>query len=221
MVDGCRSVWGRGVGSGGRDVGSRGVGSGGRDVGSRGVGSGGVGRRIGGLTSVDHIGDVAAVSVVHLIVDRLETTVGQGHRVGTGGGVAVPLLTGVDLHAAVVVHGVVVGVHGRLVVGRSWGVGGSRGVAGGSRGVGGSGGVGGSRGVAGGSRGVAGGSRGVAVAGRIISIGQSGDGGEDNKEDLHVDVLVVDEGLMLVRREALQFILFVCRGSAVCRSKCQ
>jgi hypothetical protein len=178
MVDRGRPVWGRGVGSGGRDVGSRGVGSGG--VGRLHI------RRIGGLTSVDHVGDVAAVSVVHLIVDRLQATVGQGDRVGAGGGVAVPLLTGVDLHAAVVVvHGVVVGVHGRLVVGRSWGVGGSRGVAGGSRGVGGSGGV-------------AGGSRGVAVAGRIISIGHSGDGGEYTKEDLHVDVLVVDERLMLV-----------------------
>jgi hypothetical protein len=190
----------------GRSVLGRGVGSRGRNVGSRGIGSGGVGRlhirRIDGLTSVDHIGDVAAVSVVHLIVDRLETTVGQGHRVGTGGGVTVPLLAGVDLHAVVVIgHGVVVGVHGWLVVGRSWGVGGSRGVASGSRGVGWSRGVGGSRGVAGGSRG-------VAVAGRIISIGHSGDGGED-KEDLHVDVLVVDERLMLVRREALLFILFL------------
>ena len=107
-------------------VGSRGVGSRSRDVRSRGVGSRGVGRLgisgIGRLTGVHNIGDVAAVGVSDLVVDGLQTTVGERHGVGAGGGVAVPLLAGVELGAVVIVHGVVVGVDGGLVVGGRGGV---------------------------------------------------------------------------------------------------
>jgi hypothetical protein len=117
----------------GRLVGSRDVGSWGRDVRSRGVGSRSVGRLrvsgVNGLPGVHHIGDVAAVGVVHLVVDGLEAAVGKGDRVGAGGGVAVALLAGVDLDAVVVVHGVVVGVDSRLVVGGGCCVGRSRGIA--------------------------------------------------------------------------------------------
>jgi hypothetical protein len=101
-----------GVGSRRGDVGSRGS-----SIGSRGVGRLGSVGRIGRLTGVDNIGDVAAVSIAHLVVDSLQATVGKGDGIGAGGGVAVPLFAGVDLHAVVVVHGVVVGVDGGLVVG--------------------------------------------------------------------------------------------------------
>jgi hypothetical protein len=136
---------------GSRLVGSRGVGRGSRDVGSRGVGRlavGGIGR----LTGVHNIRNIAAVGVRHLVIDRLQTTVRQNDGIRAGGGVAVPLFAGVDLHSVVVVHAVVVGVDGGLVVGRGVGRGG--------------GGVG----------------RGVAVAGCVISDGQSGDGGKNNED---------------------------------------
>jgi hypothetical protein len=122
MVGRCGPVhWSSLVGCGG--VGSRSgdVGSRGRSIGSRGVGGLGSVGRIGRLTGVHNIGDVAAVSIAHLIVDSLKTTVGQGDGIRPGGGVAVPLLTRVNLHAVVVVHGVVVGVDGGLVVGGSRG----------------------------------------------------------------------------------------------------
>ena len=75
------------------------------------------------------------------------------------------MLTGVDLDTVVVVDGVVVGVDGRLVIGRLL--------------------VGGG-GVGSGSRGVGGGGRGVAVAGCVVSGGHSGDGGE-NYEGLNTN----------------------------------
>ena len=100
--------WGWGVG---RSI-PRGAG----DVGGRGVGRLGIGGGIGRLAGIHNIGDIAAVGVRHLVVDGLEATVGQRHRVGADGGVAVPLLPGVDLDAVVVVNAVVVGVHRRLVV---------------------------------------------------------------------------------------------------------
>ena len=119
---------------------------------SRGVGRLAVGSGIGRLPGVHNIRNIAAVSVRHLVIDRLQTTVRQNDGIRAGGGVAVPLFAGVDLHAVVVVHAVVVGVDGGLVVGRGVGRGG--------------GGVG----------------RGVAVAGCVISDGQSGDGGKNNED---------------------------------------
>jgi hypothetical protein len=107
---------------GSRLVGSRGVGRGSRDVGSRGVGRlAGIGR----LPGVHNIRNIAAVGVRYLVIDRLQTTVRKDDGIRAGGGVTVTLFAGVDLHAVVVVHAVVVGVDGRLVVGRGVG----RGVA--------------------------------------------------------------------------------------------
>jgi hypothetical protein len=166
---GCLVNRGGFVGSGSRNVGgwSRGVGSGGRDVGSRGRG---VGRLavggVGGLTSIDNISHVAAVGVGHLVVDGLEAAVGEGHRVGAAGGVAVTVLTSVDLYAVVVVHGVVVGVDGRGIVG---------GLLVGGRGVGSRGGDVGS------------GGRGVAVARGVVSSSQ-GSQGQDNEDLLIANI---------------------------------
>ncbi len=119
-VQGSRLVGSRGVGRGSRDVGSRGVGR-------LAVGGGGIGR----LTGVHNVRNIAAVSVRHLVIDCLQTTVGKDDGIRTGGGVAVPLFAGVDLHSVVVVHAVVVGVDGGFVVGRGVGRGGGvgRGVA--------------------------------------------------------------------------------------------
>jgi hypothetical protein len=160
---------GRGIGRGAGDVGSRSrgrdiwgrsgdVGGRGRDVGSRCWGIGGlcVGW-IGGLSSVDHISNIAAVGISHLVVDGLEAAIREGHRVGAGSGVAVSLLTCIDLDAVIVVYTIVVGIDGWLVIG--WllvGVGGSRSVGGSSRGV--------------------------AVVRHIISSSQSGEG--ENNDDL-------------------------------------
>ena len=113
-VQGSRLVGSRGVGRGSRDVGSGGVGR-------LAVGGGGIGR----LPGVHNIRNIAAVGVRYLVTDRLQTTVGKDDGIRAGGGVAVTLFAGVDLHAVVVVHAVVVGVDGGLVVGRGVG----RGVA--------------------------------------------------------------------------------------------
>ena len=72
---------------------------------------------VGGDTVIGDIGDIAASSVSHVVVDGLSAAVGQGHGVGAGGGVAVPVLVLGKVGAAVVVvHAVLVGVHGGLVV---------------------------------------------------------------------------------------------------------
>ena len=149
----------RGRPVGGGDVGSRGVGSGSRYVGGRGVGWLAVGG-IDGFAGVHNVGHIAAVGVRHVVVHGLQAAVGQNDGVGTGGGVAVALLAGIDLDAVVVVHGVVVGVNGRRIIGRLL-------VGGGGIGRGG---------------GVGGGSRGVAVTGCVISGRQGSDG--QNNEDL-------------------------------------
>ena len=106
----------RGRPVGGGDVGSRGVGSGSRYVGGRGVGWLAVGG-IDGFAGVHNVGHIAAVGVRHVVVHGLQAAVGQNDGVGTGGGVAVALLAGIDLDAVVVVHGVVVGVDGGRIVG--------------------------------------------------------------------------------------------------------
>ena len=89
MINRGRPVGGGNIGSRGGDVGSRGVGS--RGVGSRGVGWLAVGG-IDGFAGVHNVGHVAGVGICHVVVNFLEAAVGQGHRVGAGGGVAVPLL---------------------------------------------------------------------------------------------------------------------------------
>ena len=72
---------------------------------------------VGGDTVIGDIGDIAASSVSHVVVDGLSAAVGQGHGVGAGGGVAVPVLVLGKVGAAVVVvHAVLVRVHGGLVV---------------------------------------------------------------------------------------------------------
>ena len=142
----------RGRPVGGGDVGSRGVGSGSRYVGGRGVGWLAVGG-IDGFAGVHNVGHIAAVGVRHVVVHGLQAAVGQNDGVGTSGGVAVALLTGVDLDAVVVVYSVVVGVDGGRIVG--WLL----------VGVGRSGGV---------SR-----SGGVAVVGSVIGGSQGGDGQND------------------------------------------
>ena len=105
----------------GRPVGGGNIGSRGGDVGSRGVGSRGVGwlavGGIDGFAGVHNVGHIAAVGVRHVVVHGLQAAVGQNDGVGTGGGVAVALLAGIDLDAVVVVHGVVVGVDGGRIVG--------------------------------------------------------------------------------------------------------
>ena len=110
-----------------------------------GVGNGGSGS-IGGHALVGHVGDVATVSISHVVVDVLDPAVGQGHPVGAAGGVAVTLLVLTEVGAAVVVgHAVLVGVDGGAVGG---GVGGGGGVGHSNRGVGDDRSVGKDRGVA-------------------------------------------------------------------------
>ena len=72
---------------------------------------------IGGDSFIGDIRNIPAVSISHMIVDMLDPAVGEGHPVGAGGGVPVPLLVLPEVCAAVVVgDAVLVGVVGRLLV---------------------------------------------------------------------------------------------------------
>ena len=83
-----------------------------------------------GLSGVGNIGNVSTVGISNLVVDGLDPAVGKVDGVGSGGGVTVTVLAGVEGGAGVVIgHGVVVSVDGGLVSVDGGGlVGGGRGV---------------------------------------------------------------------------------------------
>ena len=85
----------------------------GRLVGSGGSLVGGGGRGVGSLTGVGNIGDVTGGGVSNGVGHGLDSAVGKVDGVAAAGGVAVSVLTGLELGAGVVVsNGVVVGVDG-------------------------------------------------------------------------------------------------------------
>ena len=72
---------------------------------------------IGGNPLIGHIRDIPTVRICHVVVDVLDPAVWEGHPVGAGGDVPVPLLVLTEVDAAVVVgDSVLVGVDGGLVV---------------------------------------------------------------------------------------------------------
>ena len=122
MVDGDGGVsGGRGINRGGL-VGRGGLVSRGRLVsGGRLVGGGSfVGSGSGGvlcLAGVGHISNISAVGIVNLVVDSLSSAVGKSDTVGAGGGVAVSVLSGLEVGTGVIVgNGVSVSVNGGLVI---------------------------------------------------------------------------------------------------------
>jgi hypothetical protein len=85
---------------------------------SRGCGIGGLAVcRVGSLSRVRNISDIASVSVIHLIVDSLGPSIRKSHRVGASSGIAISLLTSVELGTIVVIHSIVVGIDCRRIIG--------------------------------------------------------------------------------------------------------
>jgi hypothetical protein len=129
LVGWGRSIsWSRSVGRGRGISRCRGVSR------SRGIGRLAV-SRVGSLASVDNIGNVATVGIIHLVVDGLGPAVRKSHRVGAAGGIAITVLTSIELGAIVVIHSVVVGIDWRRIIGWllvcrvGWSIGRSRGIA--------------------------------------------------------------------------------------------
>jgi hypothetical protein len=130
LVGGSRGIGGSRSISRSRSIGRGSLVGGGRGISrSRSVGRSGsisrsrsVGRlavsRVGSLSSIRNISHVAAVGIIHLVVDGLGPAVRKSHRVGAGGGIAVTVLTSAELVAIVVIHSVVVGIDCRPIIGR-------------------------------------------------------------------------------------------------------
>ena len=104
------------------------MGNNGGMVSGGGVGDNG-GSSVVGLSLIGHISNIAII-VVGMVLDVLDPAVGKVDGVGSGGGVTVTVLAGVEGGAGVVIgHGVVVSVDGGLVSVDGGGlVGGGRGV---------------------------------------------------------------------------------------------
>jgi hypothetical protein len=117
-----------------RDIRSRGrsVRSGCGGIRSRGIGRLAV-SRVGSFTSVHNISNVTTVIIGNIVVNSLQATVRESHRVGARSAIAITLLLMTELVAIVVIYGIVesigrsfigwllVGRVGRSI-GRSWGI---------------------------------------------------------------------------------------------------
>ena len=93
------------------------------------------------FTGVSNVGNVSTISIrISGVGDGLDTAIGKSHLVGSGNGLAVSGLLGVEFGAGVVIGNTVLesirlgglivvrGLGGRVV--GSWGIGGGRGVVG-------------------------------------------------------------------------------------------
>ena len=90
---------------------------------------------VGGFTSVADISNVSTVGISHLVCNSLYSAVRKSNSVGSGGGIAVTVLSSIELGSRVVVsNSILVGVHSRHIVGGLF-VGRGRGVVGRSRGL--------------------------------------------------------------------------------------
>ena len=107
--------------------------------GGRGIGRLAVGR-VGSLSRVHNISNIATVVISNIVVDSLQPAVREGHRVGAAGAITIALLLVTELVAIVVIYTIVEGIGRRIVggllvgrVGRSigwcWSISWCRGIA--------------------------------------------------------------------------------------------
>merc|ERR1712055_847090 len=84
------------------------------------------------LTRVLYISNIATVGIIHLVGNSLSSAIRKGNRVGSGGGISIPVLSSLELGSRVVIsYSIVEGIDSRLIiawlfVGRSSMVGRSR-----------------------------------------------------------------------------------------------
>ena len=111
-------VWGRGVGWG------RSVGWGGRSIGwGRSISRCslvGRGRVVLGLSRVGNISNISTVSISNLVVDSLDPAIRKSNRVGSRGGISIPVLTMAKGSSRVVIsYTIVEGIDwGHISIGR-------------------------------------------------------------------------------------------------------
>merc|ERR1712055_843187 len=84
------------------------------------------------LTRVLYISNIATVGIIHLVGNSLSSAIREGNRVGSGGGIAISVLSSLEVGSRVVIsYSIVEGIDSRLIiawlfVGRSSMVGRSR-----------------------------------------------------------------------------------------------
>merc|ERR1719219_1002317 len=63
------------------------------------------------------ISNISTISIINLVVDSLDSAIGESNRVGSSGGISITVLSSMELGSRVVIsNGIFIGIHGRAII---------------------------------------------------------------------------------------------------------